>query len=523
MQQSFSLKTGFNENKEHLNLLIILFFSSFSAKRRNLEKRRVARILLCLSLYYLNILYQKIRLEEKMSSKNKGSAAAESGFKKEIGVFGGISIIGGIMIGSGIFYLGSYVLERAGMSMGLALVCWIIGGLVSILGGLCFAELGACDSKAGGMVVYMNRAYHPSVGYSFGFTSWVISGSGSIAALAIALPTALNNFIGMSELTIKIIAVVLIVGLTAYNCFGIKLGTILQNVSWVAKCIPIAIILFAGLFLGKENPDLSLVPEGTDPSFGGMIGMIAFATVASLWAYEGWTNLNPVAEEMKNPGRDLPRALIFGIGVITVIYVLFNLAIYRVLPEDQIVSSIENDNIYLGTQVADKLFGNAGGGLILATQLIAIFGSLNGMIIAFPRYYYDMAAEKHFFKNHAKLNKYGAPQVALISQAVISCILVMLRSLDELTSLVVFAGMLYNVLVIAAVVVYRKKFPDMERPYKAWGYPVTVVIAIVLFFALMVNTLVEDPKTALIGLVVPVMGIGLWKLFDMKLKREEQQ
>ena len=145
MQQSFSLKTGFNENKEHLNLLIILFFSSFSAKRRNLEKRRVARILLCLSLYDLNILYQKIRLEEKMSSKNKGSAAAESGFKKEIGVFGGISIIGGIMIGSGIFYLGSYVLERAGMSMGLALVCWIIGGLVSILGGLCFAELGACD------------------------------------------------------------------------------------------------------------------------------------------------------------------------------------------------------------------------------------------------------------------------------------------------------------------------------------------------------------------------------------------
>ncbi len=458
-----------------------------------------------------------------MSSKNKGSAAAESGFKKEIGVFGGISIIGGIMIGSGIFYLGSYVLERAGMSMGLALVCWIIGGLVSILGGLCFAELGACDSKAGGMVVYMNRAYHPSVGYSFGFTSWVISGSGSIAALAIALPTALNNFFGMSEFTIKIIAVVLIVGLTAYNCFGIKLGTILQNVSWVAKCIPIAIILFAGLFLGKENPDLSLIPEGTDPSFGGMIGMIAFATVASLWAYEGWTNLNPVAEEMKNPGRDLPRALIFGIGVITVIYVLFNLAIYRVLPEDQIVSSIENDNIYLGTQVADKLFGSAGGGLILATQLIAIFGSLNGMIIAFPRYYYDMAAEKHFFKNHAKLNKYGAPQVALISQAVISCILVMLRSLDELTSLVVFAGMLYNVLVIAAVVVYRKKFPDMERPYKAWGYPVTVVIAIVLFFALMVNTLVEDPKTALIGLVVPVMGIGLWKLFDMKLKREEQQ
>lgn len=458
-----------------------------------------------------------------MSSKNNETAPQTAGFKKEIGVFGGISIIGGIMIGSGIFYLGSYVLERTDMSMGLALLCWVIGGLVSILGGLCFAELGACDSRAGGMVVYMNRAYHPSVGYSFGFTSWVISGSGSIAALAIALPTALANFFHLSDMATKIIAIILIIALTAYNCFGIKLGSILQNVSMVAKCIPIAIILFAGLILGKEHPDLSLVPEGTDPTFGGMIGMIAFATVATLWAYEGWTNLNPVAEEMKNPGKDLPKALILGIGVITVIYALFNFAIYKVLPADQVVSSIESGDIYLGTQVADKLFGGAGGGLILATQLIAIFGSLNGMIIAFPRYYYDMAAEKHFFKNHAKLNKFGVPQMALISQAVISCILVMLRSLDELTSLVVFAGMLYNVLVIAAVVVYRKKFPDLKRPYKAWGYPVTVVIAIILFFALMVNTLVEDPKTAITGLIVPVMGLILWKIFDIKLKKEEQQ
>lgn len=458
-----------------------------------------------------------------MSSKNNETAPQTAGFKKEIGVFGGISIIGGIMIGSGIFYLGSYVLERTDMSMGLALLCWVIGGLVSILGGLCFAELGACDSRAGGMVVYMNRAYHPSVGYSFGFTSWVISGSGSIAALAIALPTALANFFHLSDMATKIIAIILIIALTAYNCFGIKLGSILQNVSMVAKCIPIAIILFAGLILGKEHPDLSLVPEGTDPTFGGMIGMIAFATVATLWAYEGWTNLNPVAEEMKNPGKDLPKALILGIGVITVIYALFNFAIYKVLPADQVVSSIESGDIYLGTQVADKLFGGAGGGLILATQLIAIFGSLNGMIIAFPRYYYDMAAEKHFFKNHAKLNKFGVPQMALISQAVISCILVMLRSLDALTSLVVFAGMLYNVLVIAAVVVYRKKFPDLKRPYKAWGYPVTVVIAIILFFALMINTLVEDPKTAITGLIVPVMGLILWKIFDIKLKKEEQQ
>ena len=456
-----------------------------------------------------------------MSTENKTTGTVQ--MKKEIGVFGGISIIGGIMIGSGIFYLGSYVLQRTNMSMGLALLCWVVGGIVSILGGLCFAELGACDPKSGGMVVYLNKAYHPAVGYSFGFTSWLISGSGSIAALAIALPTAMRNFMDLSDTAIKVIAIVLIVGLTAYNCLGIKLGSMLQNVSMVAKMIPIVIILLAGLFLGKQSPDLSLVPEGTDVSFGSMLAMIAFATVATLWAYEGWTNLNPVAEEMKNPGKDLPKALIIGIGAITVLYTLFNFAIYRVLPHDQVVSMIEADNLYLGTEVAKNLFGNAGGGLILATQLIAIFGSLNGMIIAFPRYYYEMALDGHFFKNHAKLHpKYAVPHVALISQAVISIILVLMKSLDELTSLVVFAGMVYNVLVILAVIIYRKKFPDMERPYKAWGYPVTVIIAVILFGALMINTLVEDPKTALLGLAVPAIGVIVWYLFDRKLKNEEK-
>ena len=456
-----------------------------------------------------------------MSTENKTTGTVQ--MKKEIGVFGGISIIGGIMIGSGIFYLGSYVLQRTNMSMGLALLCWVVGGIVSILGGLCVAELGACDPKSGGMVVYLNKAYHPAVGYSFGFTSWLISGSGSIAALAIALPTAMRNFTDLSDTAIKVIAIVLIVGLTAYNCLGIKLGSMLQNVSMVAKMSPIVIILLAGLVLGKQSPDLSLGPEGTDVSFGSMLAMIAFATVATLWAYEGWTNLNPVAEEMKNPGKDLPKALIIGIGAITVLYTLFNFAIYRVLPHDQVVSMIEADNLYLGTEVAKNLFGNAGGGLILATQLIAIFGSLNGMIIAFPRYYYEMALDGHFFKNHAKLHpKYAVPHVALISQAVISIILVLMKSLDELTSLVVFAGMVYNVLVILAVIIYRKKFPDMERPYKAWGYPVTVIIAVILFGALMINTLVEDPKTALLGLAVPAIGVIVWYLFDRKLKNEEK-
>lgn len=444
----------------------------------------------------------------------------KAGFKQEIGVFGGVSIIGGIMIGSGIFYLGSYVLQRTEMSFGLSLLCWVIGGIVSLLGGLCFAELGASRPKAGGMVVYLNEAYHPMVGFIYGFSSWLISGAGSIAAIAIALPTALKGYLGIGDLAIKIFAIALIVGLTIYNYYGVKQASILQNLSMIAKLVPIGIIMIGALILGKQSPSLSLAPMSGDPvSFGAMVGMIAFATVATLWAYEGWTNLNTVAEEMKNPKRNLPLALIIAIGGITVLYALFNYSIFRVLPQEQIVTMIEGGDFYLGTAVAKTLFGNVGGIIVLIGMVISMFGCLNGMILTFPRMYYAMATEGHFFKSYGKLHpKYKVPSASLIGQGIIACILVCLRDLDQLTSMVVFIGMLFNVLVILTVFIYRKKYPNIDRPYKTWGYPVTVIITVLIFIGLMVNTFIEDPVTALIGFIVPVIGIFCYMYFDRKNK-----
>lgn len=446
-----------------------------------------------------------------------------SEFKKEIGIFGGVSIIGGIMIGSGIFYLGSYVLQRTNMSMGLALLCWIIGGFVSLLGGLCFAELGASRPMAGGMVVYLNEAYHPIIGFIYGFSSWLISGAGSISAVAIALPTALRTFFDLSDMTIKGIAIALIIGLTAYNYFGVKRGSILQNISMVAKLIPIMIIMIGALIFGKQSPDLSLVPSNSSVGLRDILGMIAFATVATLWAYEGWTNLNTVAEEIKNPKRNLPLSIIIAISSITILYTIFNYSIYKVIPQDEVISMINAKNYYLGTEVAKRIFGNLGGIIVVIGMVISMFGSLNGMIIAFPRTYYAMALEGHFFKSYGELHpKYKVPTVSLIGQCVISVILVLLRNLDQLTSMVVFLGMFFNVLVIAAVMVYRKKFPKLDRPYKMWGYPISVVITIVIYTALMINTFIEDPITALIGFVVPAIGVAVYMYFDKKLKKEIQ-
>lgn len=455
------------------------------------------------------------RLEELTTEKTE--------FKREIGVFGGVSIIGGIMIGSGIFYLGSYVLQRTGMNSGLALICWIIAGVISLFGGLCYAELGTAMPKAGGRLVYLNEAFHPVVGFMAGFTDWLIGGPGSIAAVSIALMAVFQPFFGLSDFGVKAAAIVLIVAATLYNLVGVKIASIVQSLSMVAKLVPVAIILFAAIFVGRVSPDLSLgsASEYAAANDTNMFGMIAIAVVAALWAYEGWTNLNTVAEEIKNPKKNLPLALIVGIGGVTIIYTLFNFAIMKVLPHEEIVTMINNDDIYLGTAVAEKVLGSAGAFVVSAGMVLAMFGSMNGMILAQPRMYYAMAEEGHFFKCFAKLHpKYKVPYAPIIVQCVLSIVLVLVRNLEQLTNMVVVTGMVFNVLVVLAVPILRKKYPKIERPYKVWLYPVSVIITALIFVGLLINSAIEDPVTGAIGFCVPAAGAVVYYIFDVIRRKE---
>lgn len=442
-------------------------------------------------------------------------------FRREIGVFGGVSIIGGIMIGSGIFYLGSYVLMRTGMSQGLSILAWILGGIVSLLGGLCYAELGASIPRAGGGTIYLNEAYHPIVGFMSGFTGLIIGSPGSIAAIAIALPTALRAFTPVSDVQIKVIAVALIVLLTVWNYLGVRPGSRLQNAFMIAKLIPIAIILVASLAIGRENPNLTLAPASGPVPVGKLISTISFAVIATLWAYEGWTNLNNVAEEIKNPRRNLPLAIIIAIGGIAVLYTLFNFAIYRVLPFEQIQGFIDSGNYYLGTEAAKATLGGAGAVIVSLGMLLSMFGSLNGCVLAFPRTYYALANEGHFFSIFRQLHpRYRVPTWGLVSQAVISIILVLLRNLDQLTSLVIFTSIFFNFLIVVAVMILRIKYPNIERPFRIWGYPFTVILSALLFLGLVINTLIEDPVSAIIGLIVPAVGAVVYLTFDRIRKNE---
>lgn len=457
-------------------------------------------------------------MSENQQSHIEELTTEKTEFKREIGLFGGISVIGGIVIGSGIFYLGSYVLQYVGMSEGMALLCWIIGGVLSIMGGLCYAEMGSSIPRAGGQITYLSEAFSPIFGCLAGYSAFLIGDPASSAALAVALVTALLGTV-VSSTMIKILAIILIIALCVYNYYGVKHSNALQSVTMAAKLIPILVIIVAAISMGTIKPDLSLVVK--DATGGSKIGMIALGVMATLWAYEGWYNLNNVAEEVKNPSKNLPRALIISLGGITLLYTMFNFAIYKTLPWDTINTEINvNENLYLGTLVSKNLMGNFGSILVVTCMVIAMLGSLNGCLMIPPRNYYAMAKEKHFFSAFGKLDENTkVPYWGFIIEGIIAIIFVLWNTLQDLTILVAFTSLLYNTLTVLSVPRLRKKYPDINRPYKVWiGLPYIYMACQIL---LIIYTITTDTRNSLIGLGAQLIGVAIYFFFDVQNKKQK--
>ena len=323
----------------------------------------------------------------------------------------------------------------------------------------------------------------------------------------------------MSELQCKLIAVAVVVLLTAINYRGVKFGAALQNVFMVGKLIPLVLIILCGIFMGKQSPDLTPIPAG-GASIGEILSMVAFGVVATLWAFEGWTNLNTISEEIQEPRKNIPRAIIISILAVTALYVLFNFSIYRVLSYEDITSHIAAGDFFLGTAAANALFGHYGKIFVALAMAVAIFGALNGSVMVFPRTYYAMAKDGMFFPSFTKLHpKYHTPTGAIIASMIVSCLLIFANNLDQITSLVVFSGMIFKALTFASVIVLRKKYPDLNRPYKVWFYPFSVYLIILIMIGLCINTLMEDPRTSLIGLIVPLFGLAVYE-FQLRRKKK---
>ena len=456
----------------------------------------------------------------------------EGGFKRSIGVFGGVSIVAGIMIGSGIYFVGSFVLERTNYSAGWSIIAWIVGGLVTIAAGLCFAELGASMPVAGGQTIYLNEAYSPVVGFLNGFSTFLLTGSGGVAALSMAAVKAYervfraNTDFEMGDVTVKLLAVLIILVLMGLNLMGAREMMLYQNFSMVIRIIPVLMVIFIGLSTGDQPLDLNLSIEGTVADGGGVTGFISlvgFSTFASLWAYDGWYNLNTVAEEMKNPKRDLPLSIILSIGGVTVLYVLFNLAIFKVLPGDDILSMLDvgedYQDLFLGSEVVFRTLGHPGLIALLICMTIGIIGTANGSVLCDPRTYYAMAKEGYFPRIFAHIDKkHGVPKYGVLFECGLAIILVFLNSLEDLVDLLLFAISILNMLTIYGVLRLRKKYPDLERPYKVWGGKVTVYLTCAAYAVLMVNEFIDAPRAAIIGVAIMAAGLLVYLYFWRKNK-----
>ena len=379
-------------------------------------------------------------------------------------------------------------------------------------------ELGVFSgiSLVAGMTTYLAKADHPLAGFVNGCSGFLRTASGAISSLALAAVTPFQEEFAFSEPVTKAIAIGLIVLFTIINLRGIKTAAAIQNISMVLRLVPLVLVIVLGVFAGKSQPDLSLATAfttDTPPTFFNIVKVIGYATFASLWAYAGWTNLNTVAGEMKRPKRDLPLAIIISMGGIMLIYTLFNFAVYRIIPQAEVNSMIADGNIYLGKTAAFNVMGNFGKWIVLIGMAVGIVGTVNGDCLVFPRTYYAMARGGFFFKKCGEVNDKGIPAFAIIASSAMSIILVLFNSLQQLTDWLVTVSALLNLMAIFAVLIFRKKYPDMERPYKVWGGIPVIILTCLLFVVLLVNNFVEDPLTSAKGLIIIALCIPFYYIF----------
>lgn len=439
--------------------------------------------------------------------------APSSGMKRDMGLFKAIGLMAGLMIGSGIFYVGAFVLDYIQLSTGWAIVAWIIAGLFSLCAGLCYAEMGTAMPKSGGSYIYLTAAYGPCLSFTMGWTDFWICQNGSIAALGLGFASYLCPLIGVEGIGVSLVAVACVVVLSLINMKGVNEGSILSTVLLVIKLAVIAFIILSGFFYNGGNG------EGISFAFNGgnFIGAISMAVIAALWAFDGWTSVCMVAEEIKNPQKNIPKAVAISLAGITALYAVFNLVIMKILPAEEIAAA---DNATF--TAVEVMFGKGAAIFLTIGIILSIVGSANSAILAYPREYYAMAKDKRFFPIFGKLNpKTGTPINSQIITMIYASIICFFADFQYLVNIAVLATWIYYTLTISALFVLRRKYPNIDRPYKVTGYPVMPALVIVFAIIMLVANFVSDPGT-IVGLLIPITGLPAYFLFQWYFKKKPQ-
>jgi APA family basic amino acid/polyamine antiporter len=451
------------------------------------------------------------------------STADGPALERRLGPFDAAGIIVANVIGGGILFRSPAVAAAVPDPVWF-LLAWAAGGVLAFMGAMAYAELAALRPKAGGEYVYLREAYGPLAGFLTGWTSFVAGFSGAIAASAVFFIITLDRFVpgianGDALLAIPIpltpiaftfsvhtlAASALIIAFALIHIGGVGPGRAASNMLTTLKIAAFVIFIIFGLTAGTGSPSNLSGAVGTVTLTGWM-----FAMIPVMFTYSGWNAASYMAEEIRDPGRNVPKALILGTAGVVVIYLLINVLYLYVIPIGELGATQGS----VLDVVADRLLGQRAGNIMAVVALVSLAAGINAWTFAGPRVYFAMARDGVFFKSAARVHpKYKTPAASIIAQAIFSILLVLTGSLDSIANYVGFAITLFAGTAVAAVFVLRAKEPNAPRPYRAWGYPITPALFVIVSAAIVLNAFYTDPPVTFTGAAIILAGVPLYFYF----------
>ena len=444
--------------------------------------------------------------------------------ERRLGPFDAAAIIVANVIGGGILFR-SPAVAAAIPDATWFLLAWVGGGVLAFMGAMAYAELAALRPKAGGEYVYLREAFGPLAGFLTGWTSFVAGFSGAIAASAVFLIVTLNRFIpgvandtpllaipipgtsnGVTFSTHTLAASAVIIIAALIHIRGVGPGRIASNVLTTLKIVSLVVFIGFGLTAGTGTP--ANITQSAGPL---TITGVLFAFIPVMFTYSGWNAASYMAEEIRDPGRNVPRALLMGTSIVIAVYVLINVLYLYVIPIGELATLGGRSILDV---VGDRLLGARAGDIMAIVAIISLAAGINAWTFAGPRVYFAMARDNAFFKSAGRLHpKYKTPSASILAQAALSILLVLTGSLDAIANYVGFAITLFAGTAVAAVFVLRAREPNAPRPFKALGYPWTSAIFVLVSFAIVVNAFYSDPRVSVMGSLIILAGIPLYYFF----------
>lgn len=415
----------------------------------------------------------------------------------------------GSVIGSGIFIVPATVLTQTGGSLGLALFVWIVGGLLSLLGALTYAELAAMKPESGGLYVFIRDAFGSSVAFLYGWALFLVIASATVATLAVAFSSYLRELTSLSPWGMKAVAVAMIIAIAAINVLGTRRSANLQNGTTAIK---VGAILLMSVFLltrGDGLDSLSAVLPGPQ---GSVLAAIGAAMLGVLWAYEGWHYITYSAGEVIDPQRNFARGIIVGTAALIGIYLLANVAYVAALGVQRSAASER-----IAAEAVSHILGPEAGKLIAAAILVSMFSAANAVVLTGTRVYFAMAQDGLFFARMGSVHpRWKTPAFAVVASCAWAAVLAVSGTFDQLLAYVVFTGWAFYALGAAAIFYYRRRAPDAPRPFRVPGYPVTPLLFIVVAAAIVLNTVFLHPGQAAMGIGLILLGVPVYWFWRSK-------